>query len=178
MSGGDGPRRQVTTANRQNEPQAGATSQTDPALEKKRFTLTLENTDQYEALKQLFQQAGVSYVLESETRGPKVTINLKNQPFSVALKTLLNASEQPLAYRVENGVYRVAPLRQRRPGIGRRSAEVSDSSPVILVETARPGASPTASEPGGEVRTSVILPQIAKPPLPPAVPPPTMDGER
>jgi hypothetical protein len=90
--------------------QDSATQDTTKDLASKKVTLNLENADVKYALKLLFQSVGVNYTLDPNVIGT-VTVSLTDVPFRVALENILRsvASVQPLTYRVESGVYNIAP---------------------------------------------------------------------
>ena len=75
-------------------------------------SLTIEHTqtDIREALRALFQEAGISYSLDKKIQGP-ITVALRGVSFRTALETILRAhGEAPgLTYRVEDGVYNISP---------------------------------------------------------------------
>ena len=82
-----------------------------PELSNRPIRLNLENTDLYTAIKLLFSQAKAQYTLDPNLRGIYITAQI-NQPFRIALETLLRASNQPLTYSVENGVYSIVPKKE------------------------------------------------------------------
>jgi len=86
---------------------AGAAAQ---SVANKKVTLNLENADIRYALKLLFQSAGVNYTLDAGVQGT-VTAALTDVSFRTALESVLRSAQSqiPLTYRVENGVYFVAP---------------------------------------------------------------------
>lgn len=85
-----------------------------PELSNRPIKLNLENTDLYTAIKLLFSQAKAQYTLDPNLRGILITAQI-NQPFRIALETLLRASNQPLTYSVENGVYSIVPKKEDVP---------------------------------------------------------------
>src|SRR5437660_2938997 len=76
----------------------------------KKVTLNLENADLRYALKLLFTSAGVNYALDQSVQGT-CTVALTDVPFRTALESVLRSTQslQPLTYRVEDGVYYIAP---------------------------------------------------------------------
>jgi hypothetical protein len=86
------------------------TQDTNKEVLNKKVTLNLENADIRYALKLLFQSVGVNYTLDPTVQG-QVTVSLTDVPFSVALGSVLKSVQtvQPLTYRVESGVYNIAP---------------------------------------------------------------------
>ncbi len=72
----------------------------------KRVTLYFDNADVRYALKLLFQSAGANFTLDQAVHGT-VMISLTDVPFRTALENVLRstASQTPLTYRVEDGVY-------------------------------------------------------------------------
>lgn len=85
------------------------TSGADNAQMNKKVTLVVESADLYYTLKLLFAQVKADFALDTSLRGTPVTVSLHEQPFRVALETVLKASPSPLTYRVENGIYSVVP---------------------------------------------------------------------
>jgi type II secretory pathway component GspD/PulD (secretin) len=73
-------------------------------------TLNFEARDIRKALKQLFESSGLSYSLDPKVHG-NVTTSLREVPFRAALDTVLRSGnpDQPLTYRMENGIYSIAP---------------------------------------------------------------------
>ncbi|HSV74024.1 MAG TPA: hypothetical protein VLH79_09720, partial [Chthonomonadales bacterium] len=78
--------------------------------EGRRIDLNLENADIRYALRLLFNAAGVDYTIDQAVQGV-VTVSLRQQPFLTALEAILRstATMLPLTYRVEGGVYTIAP---------------------------------------------------------------------
>src|ERR1041385_8755822 len=72
------------------------------------ISISQENADVRTALKSLFTSAGVNYTLSPAVKGT-VNVSLHEVPFRVALDSILRstASQAPLTYRVEGGVYYV-----------------------------------------------------------------------
>lgn len=87
---------------------AGGGQATD--INTKKVTLNLENADIRYALKLLFQSVGANYTLDQGVQGA-VTVSLTDVSFRTALESILRGtqSQVPLTYRVENGVYNIAP---------------------------------------------------------------------
>ena len=90
-------------------PQSSAPLVTGGALGNAPVSLSLDG-DVRGALKSLFGQAGVNYVIGRGVPGRAVTLELKNVPFTDALRLALLSAD--LTYTVENGVYVVAPRPQ------------------------------------------------------------------
>ena len=88
---------------------ATGTSGPDSAQMNKKVTLVVESADLYYTLKLLFAQVKADFALDTSLRGTPVTVSLHDQPFRVALETVLKASPTQLTYRVENGIYSVVP---------------------------------------------------------------------
>src|SRR5579872_1194924 len=86
-------------------------------INNKKVTLNLENADIRYALKLLFQSVGANYTLDQNVQGT-VTVSLTDVPFRTALESILRsaASANPLTYRVENGVYNIAPKAPEESG--------------------------------------------------------------
>ncbi len=58
----------------------------------------------------LMEQAHASYTLSQKlTNAPIGNVKLRRVPLRVALDAILNMSEVPVMYRVENGIYRIMP---------------------------------------------------------------------
>ncbi len=92
----------------------------------KKVSLTVESADLFYALKLLFAQINAQYVLDSSLRGQLVTVTLKDQPFRIALETLLKSANLPLTYTFENNIYSIIPKIEDQPQIDR--AEQPDNS--------------------------------------------------
>ncbi len=90
-------------------PQSSVPLVTGGALGNAPVSLSLDG-DVRGALKSLFGQAGVNYVIGRGVPGRVVTLELKNVPFTDALRLALRSAD--LTYTVENGVYVVAPRPQ------------------------------------------------------------------
>src|SRR5579871_4073635 len=73
-----------------------------------RIRLSVQNGDLFTVFKALFQKAHVQYTLDPDLHNIYVTANI-NQPFRMALETLLRASGRPLTYKLENEVYSIVP---------------------------------------------------------------------
>lgn len=77
-------------------------------ISKKQVSLAVEDMDIRQALKQLFTDVGVNYVLDPTVRG-RVTVSLKAVTFQTALESVLRYTSPPLTFRFENGIYAVFP---------------------------------------------------------------------
>ncbi len=73
-----------------------------------RITVDYRDADIRTALKQLFDTAGVDYSLDPAVQG-YITLKLTDQPFNIALRSILRSSQTPLTYSVENRIYTVRP---------------------------------------------------------------------
>jgi hypothetical protein len=89
----------------------------------KKVTLNLENADIRYGLKLLFQAAGANYSIDQNVQGA-VSVSLNDVSFRVALESLLKSASTPLTYRVEEGVYLIAPKREDRTLIDRDEEEI------------------------------------------------------
>jgi hypothetical protein len=100
----------------------------------KKVSLNLENADIRYALKLLFQSVGVNYVLDQNVQGT-VTVSLTDVSFRTALESILRgtASQTPLTYRAEGGVYQIAPKVELPP---------TDTTVDAGEEPARPSTRP------------------------------------
>jgi uncharacterized membrane protein YgcG len=87
----------------------GAAANAQNAQMNHRVDLVIDSADLYYTLKLLFAQVKADFALDTSLRGTPVTVSLHNQPFRVALETVLKSSPTPLTYRVENGIYSVVP---------------------------------------------------------------------
>lgn len=67
-------------------------------------SLDLDQSDIRDALRALFKNVGVSYVIAPEVQGT-VTVSLKDIPFETALQNILKQVDA--TYRVEGGVYSI-----------------------------------------------------------------------
>ena len=67
-------------------------------------SLDLEQADIRDALKILFKNVGVSYVVAADVQG-NVTVSLHNIPFETALQNILKQVDA--TYRIEGGVYSI-----------------------------------------------------------------------
>jgi hypothetical protein len=76
--------------------------------------LDLESADLYYALKLLFSQVKADFTLDNNLKGNLVTVKI-NQPFRIALSSVLKASGLPITYTFEEGVYRVIPIANEEP---------------------------------------------------------------
>jgi type II secretory pathway component GspD/PulD (secretin) len=79
-------------------------------ISSRKVTLNMENGDIRAALKSLFKSVNANYTIDQAVRG-EVTVSLTDVPFRTALESILKStqSQKPLTYRVEDGVYIVAP---------------------------------------------------------------------
>lgn len=77
----------------------------------KPVTLDLEDVDLYTALRLLFRQTGADYTLDPNLRGIRVTLHLRDKPFTTALDALLRAAgnNPPLTYTYQDGIYSIVP---------------------------------------------------------------------
>jgi len=118
-----------------------ASKRVNPAT--KRVTMELQNASARKAISQLFQQTGVDYSLDASVGG-NVSLKVRNQPFEVALRTLVNSSSQPLTYFVENGTYFIKPI----PTMSSvpATARVAQTAPVEETEAQAYAASDVASQ--------------------------------
>ena len=73
-------------------------------------TLNVEEATLYSALKTLFAQAKADFTITASLKTFPVTVHL-NQPFRIALESVLRATGQPITYTVENGVYYIEELK-------------------------------------------------------------------
>lgn len=85
------------------------------------------------ALKSLFGQAGANYVIGRSVPGSAVTLELKNVPFTDALRLVLRSAD--LTYTVENGVYVVAPRSFQATGTNK--ADGADKTAAALTGLAQ-----------------------------------------
>lgn len=74
-----------------------------------KFFLDINDGSLYGALKLLFAQAKLNYTLSPALRNYHVTARIRSQGFRTTLEALLKASDHPLTYRVENGMYHIVP---------------------------------------------------------------------
>ena len=72
------------------------------------ITLNTEGTTLYAALKLMFGQAKADFTIVDSLKTLPVTVHL-NQPFGVALDSVLKAAGAPITYSVEHGIYRIIP---------------------------------------------------------------------
>jgi hypothetical protein len=77
--------------------------------------LELDQADIRDALRVLFNQVGVSYVIAPEVQGT-VSASLNDVPFETALRNLLD--QVRATYRIEGGVYQIVLREQQTPGGG------------------------------------------------------------
>ncbi len=96
----------------------------------KRVTLNVESADLRLALKLLFDAAGANYTLDQAVQGT-VTVSLRDIPFRTALESLLRStqSQNPLTYRVEDGVYVITP-QLREPTVAVESTVEAPAVPA------------------------------------------------
>lgn len=80
----------------------------------KTVSLNLVNQPIQTALRLLFNSEGLNYSI-AQNVGGTVSINVNNVSFDVALKALLSAANPPLAYDVNDGIYRISIKRRARP---------------------------------------------------------------
>lgn len=78
-----------------------------PFYEEQRIDLDEQNVPIDEALARLFNRVGHKYVIDKRVQG-RISVSIRDVHFVRALKTLLQASSQPLVCRVRNGVYIVS----------------------------------------------------------------------
>jgi hypothetical protein len=74
-----------------------------------KIDLDLESTNLYYGLKLLFSQVKANFTIDESLKSLTVTAHLNQVPFRVALETLLKSTGTPLTYKVESGIYSVAP---------------------------------------------------------------------
>ncbi len=74
-----------------------------------KFFVDINDGSLYGALKLLFAQAKLNYMLSPALRDYHVTARIRSQGFRTTLEALLKASDHPLTYRVENGMYHIVP---------------------------------------------------------------------
>ena len=86
-------------------------------------TLEYEQADVREALKALFKNVGVNYVIAPEIQGT-ITVNLKNVTFETAIQNVLRQVDA--TYRVEGGVYQI--VKREEPGAG--TGDVVENTPA------------------------------------------------
>lgn len=81
-----------------------------------KVSVQFDNADIRYALKQLFQSAGVNFTLDSSVEG-RVTASLTDVSFKAALESILKSSASivKLTYRVEGGIYNIAPKQEDAP---------------------------------------------------------------
>jgi len=78
------------------------------ALPTQEVSITLNQAPVAKALDTLFKSAGLNYTIDPTVTG-LVTVSLRAIPFDVALRSILRASDPPLSYTVEDGVYNIQP---------------------------------------------------------------------
>ncbi len=78
--------------------------------------LNTEGATLYSALKTLFGQAKADFTITNSLKTLHVTVQI-NQPFRIALGSVLKATGQPIDYTVENGVYHIARANSNAPDI-------------------------------------------------------------
>ncbi len=69
-------------------------------------TLNTENAPLYSALKSVFDQAKADFTITASLKNLPITAHL-NQPFRIALESVLKATGQPLTYTINDGVYHI-----------------------------------------------------------------------
>lgn len=74
-------------------------------------SLNFQDTDIRDALKALFKDVGVNYVVYNDVQGT-VTISLKNVKFETALRALLD--QVKATWRIEGGIYNI--IKREEPG--------------------------------------------------------------
>ena len=90
--------------------------------------LDLESADLYYALKLLFSQVKADFTLDNSLKGTLITVKI-NQPFRIALESVLKASGLPITYANENGVYRVVPIASDTTEIGTTPEDPNGTPP-------------------------------------------------
>lgn len=95
----------------------------------RKVTLNMENGDIRAALKTLFKSVSANYTIDQAVSG-EVTVSLTEVPFRTALESILKStqSQKPLTYRVEDGVYIVAPKLEQADRSDR--SEKTDTQPA------------------------------------------------
>lgn len=73
-----------------------------------RVVLDFKEVDLYDALKTLFKQVKIDFTLDNSLKGTLITAKI-NQPFKVALESLIKASGLPITYSYEDSVMRIIP---------------------------------------------------------------------
>lgn len=104
----------------------------------KKVDLVLDSADIRYALKSLFRAVGANYTLDPNVQGT-VTVSLTNVTFRTALETLLKtaATDRKLTYRVEDGVYNVAPRVEPPPApvaVGNQEPEPDQKKPAHITK--------------------------------------------
>jgi hypothetical protein len=84
----------------------------------KRVRVKVDNADIRSAFKQLFESAGVRYILTPDLKSANVTVDLNNVTFRNALASLLKASPAPVVCRLEHGVYTIRAREEQGNGDG------------------------------------------------------------
>ena len=69
-------------------------------------SLALDQISVRDALAMMFKKENVDYTIDQDVSGT-VSVHVNSVPFEKALTTLLDASSQPLEYRVQNDVYHI-----------------------------------------------------------------------
>jgi hypothetical protein len=111
------------------QPPPGGTAGQESALDKP-VNINLRDIPLRSALELLFQGTGLNYAVDPNVGNPLLTINLKDQPFRLALRTLVHlaASQVPgLTYTDENGLYLIK-IRQAPPPEAEQPATNPDDS--------------------------------------------------
>ncbi|MEP6754463.1 MAG: hypothetical protein ABJA67_03095 [Chthonomonadales bacterium] len=100
----------------------------------KRVSVNFENADIRYALKQLFQSISANFLLDASVSG-RSTVSLNDVTFKVALESILksNASLQKLTYRIEDGVYHIAPVQDDQPIVTRDDTPKDPEKPKHMV---------------------------------------------
>ena len=97
-----------------------------------RVVLDFKEVDLYDALKTLFKQVKIDFTLDNSLKGTLITAKI-NQPFKVALESLIKASGLPITYSYEDSVMRIIPNGDAPfPVLKPRSVMESLNKPVTL----------------------------------------------
>ncbi len=72
------------------------------------IALNAEGMTLYSALKMMFGQAKADFTIVDSLKMLPVTVHL-NQPFRIALDSVLKAAGQPITYSVAHGIYEIVP---------------------------------------------------------------------
>lgn len=100
----------------------------DAALPTQEVNITLNQAPVRTALDTLFKSAGLNYTIDPTVTG-LVTVSLRAIPFDVALRSILRASDPPLSYTVEDGIYNIQP-RDETININTNGAQSTVVAPV------------------------------------------------